>query len=179
MKKRLKKLKMSEKIIINELFFEEMHVNCICQKIEAQNMSTLIAMYQGTFKKIEEIKVGDLLMGDDYNPRNVLSVCKNEAEMYKINQSDGTDYTASRSHILVLKNKKGEIIEKSISNILKNPIILQEYQGYKINPCTLTLASFCAIKIKYIGKGEYFGFQIDGNNRFLLSDYTVTHTTLP
>ena len=33
------------------------------------------------------------------------------------------------------------------------------------------------IKIEEIGKGEYYGFQIDGNSRFLLGDFTVTHNT--
>ena len=27
------------------------------------------------------------------------------------------------------------------------------------------------------GKGKYFGFQLDGNHRFMLGDYTVTHNT--
>lgn len=33
------------------------------------------------------------------------------------------------------------------------------------------------IEVKKLEKGEYFGFQIDGNGRFLLGDYTVTHNT--
>jgi len=33
------------------------------------------------------------------------------------------------------------------------------------------------INISYIGEGEYYGFQLDGNHRFLLGDYTVTHNT--
>jgi hypothetical protein len=31
--------------------------------------------------------------------------------------------------------------------------------------------------IEYVGKGEYYGFTIDGNGRFLLGDFTVTHNT--
>lgn len=33
------------------------------------------------------------------------------------------------------------------------------------------------IKVQAIGIDEYFGFEIDGNRRFLLSDFTVTHNT--
>lgn len=33
------------------------------------------------------------------------------------------------------------------------------------------------IKISYIGKGKYYGFTLDGNCRFLLHDFTVTHNT--
>lgn len=31
--------------------------------------------------------------------------------------------------------------------------------------------------IQYMGTGEYCGFELDGNGRFLLSDFTVTHNT--
>lgn len=31
--------------------------------------------------------------------------------------------------------------------------------------------------IEYIGKGEYYGFVLDANHRFLLEDFTVTHNT--
>lgn len=33
------------------------------------------------------------------------------------------------------------------------------------------------IHVDYIGEGEYFGFTLDGDGRFLLGDYTVTHNT--
>ena len=31
--------------------------------------------------------------------------------------------------------------------------------------------------VNYLGKGEYFGFKIEGNHLYLLSDFTVTHNT--
>ena len=34
------------------------------------------------------------------------------------------------------------------------------------------------ITIEKLGIGEYFGFEIDGNRRFLLGDFTVTHNTI-
>ena len=30
---------------------------------------------------------------------------------------------------------------------------------------------------KYVGKNNYFGFTLDGNGRFLLGDFTITHNT--
>lgn len=35
----------------------------------------------------------------------------------------------------------------------------------------------CGITITPAGRGKYFGFEIDGNKRFLLGDFTVTHNT--
>lgn len=33
------------------------------------------------------------------------------------------------------------------------------------------------IEIKHIDEGEYYGFSLDGNHRFLLADFTVTHNS--
>ena len=33
------------------------------------------------------------------------------------------------------------------------------------------------ITVKHIGIGNYYGFTLDGNNRYLLGDFTVTHNT--
>lgn len=33
------------------------------------------------------------------------------------------------------------------------------------------------IQVNRIGKGDYYGFTLDGNNRYLLGDFTVTHNT--
>lgn len=33
------------------------------------------------------------------------------------------------------------------------------------------------LSVENIGKGEYYGFQIDGDRRFVLNDFTVTHNT--
>lgn len=35
----------------------------------------------------------------------------------------------------------------------------------------------CKLKVKPIGHGRYYGFTLDGNHRFLLGDFTVTHNT--
>jgi hypothetical protein len=37
--------------------------------------------------------------------------------------------------------------------------------------------SITDIQIEYIGVGPYYGFQVDGNQRFLLKDFTVVHNT--
>jgi hypothetical protein len=33
------------------------------------------------------------------------------------------------------------------------------------------------ITVNHIGRGDYYGFTLDGNNRYLLGDFTVTHNT--
>ena len=36
---------------------------------------------------------------------------------------------------------------------------------------------FNKIEVEYAGKGEFYGWSVDGNERFLLGDYTVTHNS--
>ena len=79
---------------------------------------TKILMYNGTVKKVEDIKVGDQLMGDDSRPRNVLSLARGREEMYKIIPRRGEPFVCNKSHILSLKStprKKGE--ERRLVNI--------------------------------------------------------------
>src|SRR4051812_44453905 len=39
---------------------------------------TPVLLYDGTIKAVEEIRVGDQLMGDDSTPRNVLSLARGQ-----------------------------------------------------------------------------------------------------
>lgn len=72
---------------------------------------TNIVMFDGTFKKVQDIKVGDKLMGDDGNCRNVFSTTSGFEEMYRIKQDNGIDYTVNKSHILSLLDSKDNIID--------------------------------------------------------------------
>ena len=74
-----------------------------CMKID-----TPIIMYDGTIKMVQDIQVGDLLMGDDSTPRKVLSLARGIDDMYDIIPVKGDKYTVNKEHILVLKNTKKE-----------------------------------------------------------------------
>ena len=65
---------------------------------------TPILMYDGSIKMVQDVQVGDILMGDDSTPRNVLTLARGRETMYKIADSDNKeDYTVNESHILSLK----------------------------------------------------------------------------
>lgn len=61
---------------------------------------TPVIMYDGTIKNVEDIVVGDVLMGDDSTPRNVLSLARGREQMFKVEQKSGNDYICNKSHIL-------------------------------------------------------------------------------
>ena len=66
-------------------------------------VGTPIWDWNGNMKKVEEIKVGDVVIGDDGRPRTVLDTLTGRSPLYKIKQSRGEDYVVSCEHILTLK----------------------------------------------------------------------------
>lgn len=67
-------------------------------------LGTRIIMFDGTLKKVEDVVVGDQLMGPDGSVRNVLSTTMGREQMYWIRQSRGLDYRVNKSHTLSLIN---------------------------------------------------------------------------
>jgi TP901 family phage tail tape measure protein len=82
---------------------------------------TKILLSNGENKKVEDIIVGDKLMGDDNTPRNVLALGRGNEMMYKITMRDGSNYTVNESHILSLKRhahkKDGRSVPLKITNL--------------------------------------------------------------
>ena len=66
-------------------------------------IDTPIMMYDGSIVKVQDIKVGDVLMGDDNTPRNVLELYRGQDDMYKIIPIKGDPFVVNGEHILSLK----------------------------------------------------------------------------
>ena len=59
----------------------------------------------GSLKPVENLKVGDLLMGDDSQPRTILSVCQGQDTMVNIHLESGPVWQCNLAHILCLKKR--------------------------------------------------------------------------
>jgi len=82
---------------------------------------TPIIMYDGSIKKVENILIGDLLMGDDSNSRTVTSLARGRDRMYEIIPTKGERYTVNSEHILCLKiSNYNRLINSSIDWIENN-----------------------------------------------------------
>lgn len=69
---------------------------------------TRIRMYDGSVKNVEDIKVGEQVMGPDSKPRTVLNLSHGNEEMFKITpKRGGNSFTCNRHHTLALKVKHG------------------------------------------------------------------------
>ncbi len=138
---------------------------------------TLIRMFDNIVKKVEDIKVNEKVMGDDYSPRTVLNLCRGRELMYDVVYSTGT-YRVNLHHVLsLIKNNSNEKIDITVEDYLGHPKEWRDtYVGYK---------NYGRNNIEYISitvnptdvEEDYFGFTLDGNNKYLLHDNTVTHNS--
>jgi P4 family phage/plasmid primase-like protien len=66
-------------------------------------LGTPIMMFDGTSKKVEEVVVGDKLMGDDSTERNVKQLFRGYSDMYEIKPAKGNPFVVNGKHVLSLK----------------------------------------------------------------------------
>lgn len=142
---------------------------------------TPVLMADGSTKLVQNVLVGDQLLGPDGGVRNVLSLAAGQEMLYYVSQERGRDYIVNESHILSLRNERLGIVKNiPVAEYLNEPQhwrmrnhgwsapgILHGDKSYKLS----------RISVKPIGIGDYFGFEIDGDHLFLLGDFTVTHNT--
>ena len=64
---------------------------------------TKVIMSDGKFKNVEDVQVGDTIMGDDSTPRTVKELFTGYDDMYKITNFKGETYIVNSEHRLALK----------------------------------------------------------------------------
>lgn len=143
-----------------------------------------------TIEKVENIKVGDFLLGPDMKPRKVLKTFTGIRPMYKITLANGDTQVVTDNHpvyVKVLNNTEDEFTtftcEELLSSdyknnyrIVKQTTICDAEELSPNNRIDLLEYSFT---IEPYGDGKYYGFLIDGDHLFLLSDRTIVHNTFP
>lgn len=222
---------------------------------------TLVMMHNGKKKQVQNIIVGDSLMGDDLKPRKVLSLARGRERMYKVKDLTmlrGSYYIVNESHILTLaeadsiESKTMPILRDiSVRDYLKLPLstinrlygIRIPFEGVHQEKARQELSSILLEEenqdehkfgdshrlCNYSSRGDkkrnrriidlclqagvnitrneegvlqfsltqprkmfylyriglekkevdnYYGFEIDGNRRFLLGEHSVTHNTV-
>ena len=110
-------------------------------------INTPILMYDGTIKLVQDVIPGDILMGDDSTPRNVLSTTSGQSDLYVVIPSFGEPYIINDEHILSLKcsyapkkydntvnpkYRKGKVVNISVKDFLaESKKFRSYYKGYR------------------------------------------------
>ena len=143
-----------------------------CGRGKCLGFNTPILMYDGTIKMVQDVEVGDVLMGDDSTPRNVLSLARGREKMYRVYSPTGhANYVANESHILSLRYKLGDNCpyDVSIADYLKLPKYLQGedgiFVGYRV-PVIFPNEKFVPVHAYTVGR--WFGSICDSKPMKLL-----------
>ena len=96
-------------------------------------IDTPILMYDGSIKMVQDIVVGDKVMGDDSKYRNVVSLGRGDDNMYDIVHSNGERYGVNSEHIMCLKQSGMNIIKtvKTKSGGVRYKVIYFDKNDYK------------------------------------------------
>jgi len=98
-------------------------------------IKAFLNLFDGTLKNVEDIKIGDQIMGPDSKPRNVLRLCRGRDRMIKIIPKKGDPFVINQGHILSLKrtrrteedSKAGKIVDIKFSDWEKQSNTLAFY----------------------------------------------------
>ena len=155
-------------------------------------INTPIIMADGTRKMVQDIEVGDKVMGVNNTVRTVESLIRGNGKLFKISQSRGEDYIVNEGHVLALeyssKRKymgysKGDKLTMTVHDFMQIPASQRRhFKGYKdsyelkekefaISPYINT----SVLTVEEVGNGDFYGFELDGDRLYLLNDCTVTH----
>lgn len=88
---------------------------------KCEAVGTKVRMYDGTIKKVEDLKIGELLMGVDSKPRKVVQLHRGfDDNMFRIDQSKGDSYTVNSKHIctMIEIGKRGKSLEEHEKHIV-------------------------------------------------------------
>ena len=94
---------------------------------------TKILMLDGTIKNVEDVVVGDMLIGPDSKARNVTALHSGTEVMHKITPVKGEAFTVNAGHILSLRNTStNAIVNISVSEYLgKSKTFKHEHKLYR------------------------------------------------
>lgn len=99
---------------------------------------TKVLKYDGSAINVEDVKIGDMLMGDDSTPRKVLDLCHDSEMMYKIIPNKGQSVIVNENHILSLKSNgyneypKGKTIDIVLKDFLeKSKTFQKSFKWYR------------------------------------------------
>ena len=79
-----------------------------------------VLMLDGTTRKVEDVRPGDLLMGPDSKPREVLSTTRGRGPLYRITPTRGRAWVCNDVHVLTLQHTvTGEVIDIPLDEYLR------------------------------------------------------------
>lgn len=116
-----------------------------------------ILMFDGSTKRVEDVRVGDVLMGNDGTPRNVLMLRGGRSRMVRI-EGGGLSFVVNEEHKLSAVFRGRDSVFKA------KKLIGHPFQFFRSVSGSIVRIDGRATSAP---KDFFFGFTVDGNNRYL------------
>ncbi len=71
---------------------------------------SIVPLFTGDFVKVEDVKVGNFLIGDDGTPRKVLATTEGRGKMYEVSQDRADSYIVNENHTLTVRMADHKVI---------------------------------------------------------------------
>lgn len=190
-------------------------------------LNTKIKMHDGSVKLVQDVEIGDKLMGDDGSERVVQELFRGQDTMYKVKVNQGTNsFVVNENHVLSLKFpnlssksarsdgsikyfwyemngvkepkqyskiyknledmkdvenlnsiKEGDLIDIKIKDLLRWDASWIENGNVMLYTYGSKLIKKLSFSLEKLGMDDFYGFELDGNHRYITADYIVHHNS--
>lgn len=133
---------------------------------------TTIRRADGGIVTVEDVRINDKLMGDDFNPRTVLELYSGYDMLYEVKHIDtDVSYVVTGNHVITLYDSD-KLIDMPLVDLIMTG--KKDFRGCRYDGKILITED---IEISIVGIGKYYGFLLDGNHRFILGNGVITHNS--
>ena len=140
-------------------------------------IDTPIMMFDKSIKMVQDIQVGDQLMGDDETPRNVLELKRGVDLMYKIKPTNEESFIVNQNHILSLIDENQKITDIKLTDYIdmndNEKSILTLYKPSWSEKEILTFN----FEVEVLKVDDFYGFTLDNNHRYVDGNFFVQHNS--
>ena len=142
-----------------------------------------LLMFEGYLKAVEDIVVGDILVGPNLGRRNVLRLIRGRGPMHKITPEFGKSFVVNDQHVLNLKRLDAlGIADRNTVNITVADYLTSTVECtarlrlWRIRPASNNIMCL-TFSVTPCGEDDFYGFTLDKDQLYLLDDFTVTHNS--
>lgn len=115
--------------------FSRKSLNCVIAQSGCHAKGTQIVMADGSYKSVEDVQVGDKLVGYNGEYRTVLELRRGQQTMYRIVPIRGKPFVVNEDHILALhKSGTDDIVNVSVKDYIKSSYYFKNHHYLWKNP---------------------------------------------
>lgn len=161
---------------VNRLFWDlQQQGNSLCVlPTGCHEIDYPIVMSDGSIKKVQDIKVGDFVMGIDYLPKRVIDLHRGNEKSFEVIPSDGYPFRVNQNHILPFTYHALGVGEtypsRNFSLKIKDFVKRRDSTYFNARLIQHDLKTRKRYLIPFqvipIGKMDYYGFTLDTSSPF-------------